>query len=473
MKKKALWTSSEADLATGGRSNRRWEADGVSIDTRTLEPGDLFVAIEGPNFDGHAFAAEAFERGAAAVIASRPLADIDAEMPVLIVADTMLALTALARAARGRVDAHIIAVTGSVGKSGVKEALKLVLADQGRTTATVGNLNNDIGVPLSLARMSADVRYAIFEMGMNHAGELSPLARLVRPEVSIITTIAPAHTEFFDSIADIADAKAEIFDGMVGGSVALNRDNAYFATLAVTAFARGIEHIAGFGAHPEATARVIDASPDSKSTQVTAEIDGTRVEYRVGLPGRHWVINSLAVLAAVKAVGGDIAAAATALDRLEATKGRGTRHRVAVAGGEIEVIDESYNASPASMRAAFDTLDAAEPGAGGRRIAVLGDMLELGANSETMHAGLAGPLEARGIDLVFTAGAMMAELDAALPDSMRGGHAASAKELMPVLVAAIRAGDVIVIKGSLGSRMSQAVETLLGLEDAPAHAING
>lgn len=471
MKKSTLWTSSEADLATGGRSNRRWQASGVSIDTRTLQRGDLFVAIEGPNFDGHAFAAEAFERGAAAMIASRKLDGVDSEKPVLKVADTMMALNALARAARGRANARVIAVTGSVGKTGVKEALKLVLADQGRATATEGNLNNEIGVPLSLARMPADVRFAIFELGMNHAGELSLLAQLVRPEVAIITTIAPAHAEFFESVADIADAKAEIFDGMMGGTAVLNRDNAYFATLAVTAFARGIERITGFGAHPEATARVIDASPDSKSTQVTAEIGGTRVEFRVGLPGRHWVINSLAVLAAVDAVGGDIAAAAAALARLEATKGRGARHRVA--GGEIEVIDESYNASPASMRAAFDTLGAAEPGAGGRRIAVLGDMLELGAHSEIMHAGLAGPLEARGIDLVFTAGIMMAKLDAALPDAMRGGHAASAKALTPILVAAVRAGDVVAVKGSLGSQMNQAVEALLKLEDAPAHAVNG
>ncbi len=473
MKKKTLWTSSEADLATGGRSSRRWQADGVSIDTRTLRRGDLFVALEGPNFDGHAYAAEAFERGAAAIIASRKLDGIDSENPVLKVTDTMKALNALARAARGRVDAHVIAVTGSVGKTGVKEALKLVLADQGRTAATEGNLNNQIGVPLSLARMPADVRFAIFELGMNHAGELSLLAQLVRPEVAIITTIAPAHAEFFESVADIADAKAEIFDGMMGGAAVLNRDNAYFATLAVTAFARGIERITGFGAHPEATARVIDASPDSKSTRITAEIGGTRVEYRVGLPGRHWVINSLAVLAAVDAVGGDITAAAAALARLEATKGRGARHRVAVAGGEIEVIDESYNASPASMRATFDTLAAAEPGAGGRRIAVLGDMLELGANSEIMHAGLASPLEARGIDLVFTAGTMMAKLDAALPNAMRGSHAASAKELTPVLVAAVRAGDVVVVKGSLGSQMNQTVEALVNLEVAPAHAVNG
>ena len=468
-----LWTSSEADLATGGRSNRRWQASGVSIDTRTLERGDLFVAIEGPNFDGHEFTAEAFKRGAAAVIASRPLAGLEAEKPVLMVADTLLALNALARAARGRTNAHVIAVTGSVGKTGVKEALKLALADQGRTAATEGNLNNEIGVPLSLARMPADVRFAIFELGMNHAGELSALAQLVRPEVAIITTIAPAHAEFFESVADIADAKAEIFDGMMGGTAVLNRDNAYFATLAVTAFARGIERITGFGAHPEATSRVIDAAPDSSSTQVTAEIGGAHFEYRVGLPGRHWVINSLAVLAAVDAVGGDIAAAAVALGRLEATKGRGMRHRVAVKGGEIEVIDESYNASPASMRAVFDTLGAAEPGSDGRRVAVLGDMLELGVNSELMHAGLAAPLEARGIDLVFTAGAMMAKLDAALPDAMRGGHAGSAEELAPILVAALRAGDVVAIKGSLGSRMNQAVEALVRLEDAPAHAVNG
>jgi UDP-N-acetylmuramoyl-tripeptide--D-alanyl-D-alanine ligase len=475
MKRKTLWSSAEADIATGGRSTRQWKATGISIDTRTIERGDLYVAIKGPNFDGHDFAAEALNQGAAAVMASRKVDGAAGDRPVFMVDDSLAALNALARAARSRSLARIVAITGSVGKTGVKEALKLALSEQGATTASEGNLNNEIGVPLSLARMPADARYGVFELGMNRSGEISRLAQLVRPDVAVITTIAPAHTEFFDSVAEIADAKSEIFDGMMGGTAVLNRDNAYFATLAVTAFARSVDRIIGFGAHPEASSRVLDATPGAESSLVTADVLGQRIDYRVGLPGRHWVINSLAVLAAAAAVGADIGAAADAMSRLTAAKGRGRRHHVALSTGGIEVIDDSYNASPAAMRAAFDTLAAAEPGPGGRRIAVLGDMLELGEDSERLHAGLAAPLAARGIDLVFASGPSMKALHEALPEDMRGGYADSAEQTAPAIVATVRPGDVITVKGSLGSRMGCVVEALLEMNQAasPAQAVNG
>jgi len=473
MSKPILWTSAEADDATRGRSSQIWRATGVSIDSRSVEPGDLFIALIGPNFDGHEFAVAAFERGAAAVVASRPLSGLQSDKPVLQVRDTFKALNALARAARNRSRARIIAVTGSVGKTGVKEALKLVLEEQGVTAGTIGNLNNEIGTPLSLARMAADTAYGVFELGMSRPGELSRLSQLVRPEVAVITTIASAHTAFFDSVGAIADAKAEIFDGMMGGTAVLNRDNAYFATLAVAAFARGVEHIIGFGAHPEATARVVESKPDADFSLVTADIEGRRLEYRVGLPGRHWVINSLAVLAAARAAGANLNRAGNALGRLIALKGRGERHRIVLDGGEIEVIDDSYNASPASVRAAIETLSMAETGPAGRRIAVLGDMLELGADSPRMHAGLARSLIERNIDLVFTAGDDMAHLRDALPAAMRGGHAVDSEALVPLVMSTVRAGDVIVVKGSLGSRMGRIVDALVNLQDLPPKAVNG
>ncbi len=470
-----LWTADDAAAATGGRNSKDWAAGGVTIDSRQIAEGDLFVALAGPNFDGHDFVAEALAQGAAAAMVRKAPRKVAKDAPLLKVKDSFAALGALARAARARARARVIAVTGSVGKTGVKEALRLVLAAQGSTEASAGNLNNEFGVPLSLARLHPDSDIAIFELGMNHAGELTPLSELVRPDVAIITTIAPAHAEFFKTVADIADAKAEIFNGMRGGTAILNRDNAYFATLAVAAYASRVDRIVGFGAHPEATARVLGCSPEATGSQVSAEIGGKRLDFRIGAPGRHWVINSLAVLAAVEAVGADVARAAAALADVEAPEGRGRSHRVALAGGDFELIDDSYNASPASMRAAFDTLSVARPGAGGRRLAVLGDMLELGQNSAQLHAGLAPPLIAAEVDMVFTSGPQMAHLRDALPKKMRAGHADSAHEIVAQIVAAVQPGDVVCVKGSLGSRMGLVVEALHDIEreNGPPRAVNG
>jgi UDP-N-acetylmuramoyl-tripeptide--D-alanyl-D-alanine ligase len=468
----ALWTAASAAAATDGRGHRQWHAYGVSIDSRTLATADLFVALRGPNFDGHDFVAEALDKGAAAVVVSRWPDGVAADAPLLLVEDTMAALDALARAARERTKAKVIAVTGSVGKTGTKDALHLALGCQGAASANEGNLNNRIGVPLSLARMPEDTAYGIFEIGMNRAGEIAPLSRLIRPHVAIITTIERVHGEFFGSVAEIADAKAEIFAGMSDGVAVLHRDNAYFAWLAVVAETAGLATVLGFGAHPEATARLIDCELRPASSRVTAVIEERTVTYFLPLPGRHWVMNTLAALAAVDAVGADVAEGAAALARLNAPKGRGQRHRVLLSDGGFELFDEAYNASPASMRAAFSVLAGARPGRGGRRIAVLGDMLELGPDAPRLHAALASELAAAEVELVFTAGPHMAQLRDALPETMRGGHAASAEDLVPRIVGAVRPGDVITVKGSLGSAMAVIVDALLAMDSAPLRAAN-
>jgi UDP-N-acetylmuramoyl-tripeptide--D-alanyl-D-alanine ligase len=458
-----LWTAAEAVLATHGVTFAGWWAGGVSIDTRTLEAGDLFVALKGPRHDGHAFVAEALRRGAAAAVVAYSPDGVGPDAALLRVADTQVALEGLGRAARARADARVVAVTGSVGKTGVKEALRHVLSRQGATTASVGSFNNQWGVPLSLARMPREAAFGVFEIGMNHAGEITPLVKMVRPNVAVVTAIAPVHVEFFPSLEAIADAKSEIFFGVErGGAAVLPADSPFFARLAASARAAGIERVVAFGAadRPEVAvrARAFALHPDGST--VEADVAGLAVTYRVPLAGRHWVANSLAVLAAVHALGADVAAAAAALGDLPALKGRGERHRIAVAGGHFLLIDESYNASPVSMAAAFAAAGQVAPGPGGRRIAVLGDMLELGAESAVLHAALAGPLAQARFDLVFTAGAGMAILAGRLPPSMRGGHAESAEKLAPVVAAAVRPGDVVMVKGSAGSRTGVIVAAL-------------
>jgi len=468
-----LWTSAAASVATGGRTNRDWRATGVSIDSRTIQPGDLFIALKGPTHDGHEHVAKALAAGANAAMVSRVPGDVPAYAPLLVVNDTMEALQALGRAARTRTGATIIAVTGSAGKTGTKEALKLAFSRQGPTAASAESHNNHWGVPLSLARMPGETAFGVFEIGMNHPGEISPLSALVRPHVAIVTTVEAAHIEFFPSVEAVADAKAEIFDGMAKtGAAVLNRDNPHFARLAAAARAQGLRRILGFGAHPESWARLVDAAPDAAGTAIMADIGFTRVAYRVGIPGRHWVMNSLAVLTAVAAAGANVGAAAAALVALEPAPGRGRRFEADVGGGRVIVIDESYNANPASMRAAIDALAAQRPARGGRRIAVLGDMRELGPDSARYHAALAEPLDKAGVDLVFTAGGDMAHLHEALPASRRGAHAANSKALAPILAAALRPGDVLMVKGSHGSRMDLVIAALAA-RPAPALAAAG
>src|SRR5438270_13284242 len=424
-----LWTAADAAAATGGSSTTDWAATGASIDTRSLAFGDLFVALRGPNHDGHDFVATALQRGAAAAMVDREIPQLPALSPLLRVADTLTGLAALGAAGRNRSAARIVAITGSVGKTGTKEALRLALAAFGPTYASAGGLNNHWGAPLSLARLPAAAAYGVFELGMNHPGEIAALTRLVRPHIAVITTVEPAHLGFFPSVEAIADAKAEVFFGLEPGGIAvLNRDNPHYARLAAAARRAGAVEILGFGAHREALARLIDCVLDSRGSTVEAAVCGRIVRFRVPVPGRHWVMNALAVLAAAQAAGAAVDRAAAALAQLEALPGRGRRHELAWRGGTLTVIDESYNASPAAMRAALAVLAATEPGAGARRVAVLGDMLELGDASERLHRKLAEPLAAAEVDRAFLIGDAVAVLQEVLPEEKRGGLWGSPEE---------------------------------------------
>ncbi len=468
-----LWTAAEADAATKGYSTQPWRAGGVSIDSRSITPGDIFIAIEGPKFDGHEFVSEALDRGAAVAMVSRIPRNLAADTALLIVGNTYTGLCKLARAARRRVPAHVIAVTGSVGKTGTKDMLKLALGHQGLTAASAASLNNQWGVPLSLCRMPADAAFGIFEIGMNHAGEITPLAKLARPMTAIITTVCGTHMAHFSSLDGIAAAKAEIFTGMEGGTAILSRDNRFFAMLSGAALDAGAERIIGFGVHEEADVRLIDYAAGDGASEIRAEVLGHVLDYRLGALGRHWALNSLATLAAVSAAGADVEDAAASLASMTAPKGRGAQHQIHLEGGSFALFDDSYNASPASMEAAFALLAAATPGQGGRRIAILGDMLELGNKSKHMHAGLAEGLAAAGIDLVCTAGEHMINLDDALPRRMRGGHGCSAERLFALVREIIGPGDVVLVKGSQASRMGLIVDGLLDDADAPKPAVNG
>jgi UDP-N-acetylmuramoyl-tripeptide--D-alanyl-D-alanine ligase len=367
----------------------------------------------------------------------------------------------LARAARARSSAKAIGVTGSVGKTGTKEALRLALSPSGETHASVASYNNHWGVPLSLARCPASARFAVFEMGMNHAGEIEPLTRLVQPHVAIVTTVAPVHLEYLGSIEAIADAKAEIFRGLVpGGAAVINRDSPHYERLRRGALEAGVTQIVSFGEHEAADARLLTASLRSDCSTAQARILGRDVTYKLGAPGRHHVLNSLAVLAAASLAGADLALAALALAGMAPPVGRGARSTLVLPGGTATLIDESYNANPASMAAALALLGQADVGTRGRRIAVLGDMLELGPRGAELHGALAQPVTGEGIDLVFCCGPLMRALWEALPSERRGGYAESSAALESQVLAAIRPGDAVMVKGSLGSRMGPIVKAL-------------
>jgi UDP-N-acetylmuramoyl-tripeptide--D-alanyl-D-alanine ligase len=435
---------------------------GLSIDSRTLAPGEAYFAIKGDVHDGHAFVEAALKAGAGLAVVERAQRDKFAtDAPLLVVDDVLAALVDLAHAARARLGAQVIAVTGSVGKTSTKEALRRVLGAQGETHASAASFNNHWGVPLSLARCPASARFAIFEIGMNHAGEIEPLVKMVRPHVAIITTVEPVHLEFFAGIVAIADAKAEIFAGLEpGGTAVLNRDNSQFARLSRRAKKLGVSRVVSFGAHKKSEARLLDLSLHATCSAVHADIIGQDVTYKLGMPGRHMAMNSLAVLAAAALAGADLALAALALSQVEPAAGRGVRRALEVAGGEALLIDESYNANPASMAAALNVLGQAPVGSHGRRIAILGDMLELGPTSAALHGGLLEAVRANRIDLVYCCGPLMRNLWDALSTGKRGGYAESAAALEAQAVAAIRAGDAIMVKGSLGSKMKTIVNAL-------------
>jgi len=457
-----LWTSGEICAATGGLlQGASFEANGVSIDTRTLEPGDLFVALKGER-EGFVYARDAFAKGAAGALTYQTV-----EGPHIEVDDTLVALERMGVVARMRSDALRGAVTGSVGKTSVTQAIKAALELAGPAHGSVKSYNNHFGVPLTLARMPRATRRAVFEIGMNHAGEIEPLTRMVQPHAACVTTVGPVHIENFeDGEAGVARAKGEIFSGLPPGGVAvLNADDQWFGLLADMARRAGAR-IESFGAGEGCTARLTGFEPHGGGAVVRADLDGRAIDFTIAQNGAHWGLNSLCALLMLRALDVDLETAFEALARFGPLQGRGLESEVALpGGGAFTLIDESYNANPMSMRAAFATLGA--HAARGRRIAVLTDMLELGADAARRHADLAGPLQAARTDLVFCAGPLMRGLFEALPAAMRGGWAASAAELADEVKAAVRGDDVVMVKGSNGSKAGLLAQALASL-GAPA-----
>ena len=454
----ALWSAAEIAAATGGAVHGDFEVGGIAFDSREIGAGDLFVAMKGEATDGHRFVDKAFGAGASGALVGEAIAH-----PHVHVADTMQALNDLGRAARARSAATIVGVTGSAGKTGTKEALHAALdrAAPGRAHRSVKSYNNHTGVPLSLARMPREAKFGVFEMGMNHPGELAALTRLVRPNVAIVTTIASAHREYFASEEAIADAKAEIFEGLEPGGIAIIPfDSPHRDRLAAAAKAHAGEILTfGLGEEADVHASYVVRGPRGGS-MVTAKLPGAQLSYTIAQPGEHWVANSLAVLAAVQAVGGDLALAGLALAELGGLKGRGERHLIAVGGGEALLIDESYNANPASMAATLKVLG--DEKVAGRRVAVLGAMRELGPGSGAFHEALAAPLEAAGVDYAILVGPEMEALAKALGGQVKMAHVADAATAIPLAREAIGPGDAMLVKGSNSIGLAALVEALAG-----------
>jgi len=459
-----LWLAEDAAEAAHGRllGSDSWIASGVSIDTRTLAPGDLFVALKDAR-DGHDFLAAAFEKGACAALVS-DTEKAQGHGPALLVGDVLEGLTRLGEAARDRSAAKRIAVTGSVGKTSTKEMLAHCLAASGPTHRSLKSYNNHWGVPLTLARMPGKSAFGVFEIGMNHRGEILPLANLVKPHVALVTIIAPAHVQNLGSIEAVADEKGDVYAGLEPGGAALVPMDSPCAARLVDAAERNGANVIRFGRGPECEARLLKFDMIEGGAVAEADILGRGVRYRIGAEGAHWALNSVAALAACDLAGADLHAAAHALADFKAIDGRGAAKRVTASFGAFTLVDDAYNANPASMAAAFATLGARVLPAGGRRIAALGDMLELGPDERAYHAGLAEPLGQAGVDLVFAAGPRMAALMEALPPSLRGGYADTADALAPLIAGSLRAGDVVLVKGSNGSRMSGVVEALARLQ---------
>jgi UDP-N-acetylmuramoyl-tripeptide--D-alanyl-D-alanine ligase len=465
-----LWTSAEAVAATGGRTTAAWQASGVSIDSRTLSPGDLFVALRAAR-DGHDFVAAALARGAAAAVVTHRPEGVAPGAPLLLVPDVQAALAALGRAGRARTRARVVAVTGSVGKTSSKEMLRAALARQGRTHAAEASHNNHWGVPLTLARLPADADYAVIEIGMNHPGEIAPLARLARPHVAMVTTVAPAHLEAFvdhGGIEGIAREKASICAGLEpGGTAVLNGDLPTTPILLAAARAAGAR-IVTFGARPACHHRLLDVRVGAGATVASARLWRTPVLFKVATEGRHFAVNALGVLAAAQALGADRTLALLGLSDWAPPAGRGTRETLVIEpfrdGETIDLIDDAFNANPASLAAALALLAATEPQHGvgrvarGRRVAILGDMLELGPEEGALHAAVAADPAIATVDVVHCVGPRMAALHAALPEAKRGRWAARAEDLLPELRHLVDSGDVVLVKGSKGSRVSLVVD---------------
>ena len=478
----ALWTSGDAVAATGGRVTRPFEATGLSIDTRTLQPGDLFVALKDVR-DGHNFVAEALRKGAAGALVSRLPEGCTEDDPLLIVPDVLEGLTALGRAGRARTAARVVAVTGSVGKTSTKEMLRAVLAGQGRVHAAEASFNNHWGVPITLARMPADADYAVIEIGMNHPGEIAPLAALARPHVAMITTVAAAHLEAFENVEGIAREKAEIFGGLEADGIAVVPSG-----LDVTPILRAAAEKAGatvltFGTLAGDEYRATDMTLAQDRTVVRATRKGEPILFKVQTAGRHFAMNALGVLAVADALGVDPAVAACDLGQWAPPAGRGARERIYLDivddGLSFDLIDDAFNANPASMAAALDVLAAAEPRNGigrileGRRVAVLGEMLELGPDEGALHAAIADHPAMAAIHTVHCVGPRMRALWEALPARKRGDWRATAKDMAEAAHHIADAGDVVLVKGSKGSKVSMVVDALKKLGQPGAGAVQG
>ena len=442
-----LWSSTEAEAATLGKASARFSVNGLSIDTRTIKEGDLFVALKGDARDGHDFVRAALDAKAGAALVSHIPEGVSG--PLLTVANTQRGLEDLARAARARSNAKILAVTGSAGKTTTKEILRHALNGLGRTHVSAASYNNHWGVPLSLASLPADAEYGVFEIGMNHFGEIRNLVSFVRPHVAMITTIAPAHLEFFGNCDSIADAKSEIFEGLApGGAALIPADSPYADRLEARAKQAKVARLVRFGQSGEA--KLISFTPDGEGMRLKADILGRAVDCYVGAPGAHIASNVVGALAAIALAEGDVLNAAAGLKDFTALKGRGARFQ----SGDITVIDESYNANPASMAAALALLGASK----GRKLAVLGDMLEMGPGDH--HAALAAPIAATHTDLVFASGREMKALWDVLPKTQRGAYAENSAGLAPELLKALKPGDTVLVKGSNGSKMGVIVDAL-------------
>ncbi len=467
-----LWTAFEAAAATGGALCARggdpdrwvaeeWAAHGLSIDTRTLAPGELFVALTDAR-DGHDFVVNAFERGASAALVARAPSNAPDGAPLLIVPDTLEGLRDLARAARLRNFGKRVAVTGSVGKTSTKEMLRAALGAIGRVHASDKSFNNHWGVPLTLARMPMDADFGVFEIGMNHAGEITPLTKIVAPHVAVITTIGDAHIEFLGSRENIARAKAEIFLGLEkGGAAILPIDNDHFGLLRDLASKAGVARIVTFGEGKDADIRLRSYRGDAAGAEVEASVFGEPLAFSLGAPGRHQAMNALAVIGAARALGASAARASAGLKGLAAATGRGAQSKVRLPGGaEVTILDESYNANPTSMSAALALLGQLKPDRGGRRVAVLGEMLELGPAAAELHAGLLRPLLAAKVDALYVAGALMSHLWDKAPPAVRAVRAADARALAPAIIDGLKDGDIIMVKGSNASKVSEIVAAI-------------
>jgi UDP-N-acetylmuramoyl-tripeptide--D-alanyl-D-alanine ligase len=461
----ALWTSDEVERALSPIAmSAPFDANGVTFDSRAVADGDIFFALPGQTTDGHAFVADALSRGAGVAVVSREM--MGAADKLIRVPDTMKALVALGRAGRERSSARIASVTGSVGKTSTKDALRAILSAQAPTWASTASFNNHVGVPISLARLPRDARYGVFEIGMNHPGEIEPLARQVEAHVGVITNVEAAHIGHMGSEEAIADEKACLFAGMRPGAVAvLNRDNRHYDRLVQHARAFGVSKIVGFGRHAAAEARLVACRLQDSGSDVEALIGNRRIEYRLGAAGEHWVLNSLAALAAAEALGADLARAAATLATVKALPGRGARRWLKVGSGKVELLDESYNANPASMRAMLAVLARTEPAPGGRRLLAMGDMRELGEHADALHAGLADAVAASGASQVFLCGPHMKALWHKLAAAQKGVHRPDSAALAGEVAGALRAGDVIAIKGSLGSKMKAVVDAVVTASD--------